>query len=164
MARRPTDEDIRNLMGDIESRQRNTIWPDTVRNGRSVDAFLWHGSPDASLVQRIGVALFGLAFFAGGVVFLIIARHERSFLAMIMSAGVFFLAVRMLRNAVRRRENQRDSWANLESRLFPGLIEVVNALNALAARAKSMGHGLHRIARIRNSSGSTQHKPKRNRL
>jgi hypothetical protein len=47
---------------DVRARQRNTVWPDTLRNGRVVDSFIWKGSPDATLVQRIGVALFGLLF------------------------------------------------------------------------------------------------------
>jgi hypothetical protein len=47
---------------DIRARQRSTVWPDTLRNGRVVDSFIWKGSPDATLVQRIGIALFGFLF------------------------------------------------------------------------------------------------------
>ena len=51
------------------AKQSNTIWPDTLRNTPSVDRLLWHGSPDATLVQRIGSLIFGLAFFSIGLAF-----------------------------------------------------------------------------------------------
>ena len=50
------------LIEEIKAKQRNTVWPDTLMNGRSVDEFLWKGSPDAPLVQRMGAWIFGLAF------------------------------------------------------------------------------------------------------
>jgi hypothetical protein len=58
------------ISDDARSRQRNTVWPDTLRNGRFVDVFLWRGSPDATLVQRIGTTLFGLLFCCPAVVLL----------------------------------------------------------------------------------------------
>ena len=51
----------------IEARQRNIVWPDTLRNGALVDAFLWKGSPDATPTQRIGIALFGFLFLCPAV-------------------------------------------------------------------------------------------------
>lgn len=55
------------LLGEIDARQRNTIWPDTLRNAAFVDAFLWKGSPEATSLQRIGIALFGLLFLSPAV-------------------------------------------------------------------------------------------------
>jgi len=52
------------FIDDIRSKQRNIVFPDTVRNGRSVDVFLWNGSPDPPLVQRIVAWMFGLFFLA----------------------------------------------------------------------------------------------------
>src|ERR1700682_2054936 len=46
------------LLDDLRARQRNTLWPDTLRNARTVDAFLWKGSPDATPIQRAGSAIF----------------------------------------------------------------------------------------------------------
>jgi hypothetical protein len=68
-AHQDSPEQNEKWIDEIESRQRNIVFPDTVRNGRSVDELLWKGSPDAPLVQRIGIALFGLTFAAGSVVF-----------------------------------------------------------------------------------------------
>ena len=47
---------------EVSAKQRNTVWPDTIRNSSSVDAFLWKGSPDAPLIQRIGAWIFGVTF------------------------------------------------------------------------------------------------------
>ncbi len=59
---------------DVESSQRNIVFPDTVRNARSADELLLKGSPNASLVQRIAMVLFGVTFFASGVAFIAIAQ------------------------------------------------------------------------------------------
>lgn len=50
------------LIEEVSRKQRNIVWPDTMVNGRSVDEYLWKGSPDAPLVQRVGAWLFGLTF------------------------------------------------------------------------------------------------------
>jgi len=55
MSHHPKDSE--ELRADMESRQRSTIFPDTLRGGRSVDALLWKGAPHAPLVQRVGIAL-----------------------------------------------------------------------------------------------------------
>src|SRR6266851_2554680 len=54
-------------LSEIEARQRNTVWPDTLRNAALVDAFLWKGSPDATPIQRIGIGLFGLLFLCPAI-------------------------------------------------------------------------------------------------
>lgn len=55
------------VIEETNRKQRNTVWPDTMLNGRNVDEFLWKGSPDAPLVQRIGACIFGVVFMLGGV-------------------------------------------------------------------------------------------------
>jgi hypothetical protein len=59
MRKEPEFAEIRE---DIEAKQRATVWPDTLRNGRSVDAFLWRGDPHAKPIQRAGLVVFGLTF------------------------------------------------------------------------------------------------------
>ena len=49
------------------ARQSNILFPDTVRNARSVDAFFWKGSPNPPLVQKIAAWLFGLSFIGAGL-------------------------------------------------------------------------------------------------
>jgi hypothetical protein len=55
------------LVEATKAKQRNVDWRDAHMNGRTVDEFLWKGSPDASLVQRIGACLFGIAFVLVGI-------------------------------------------------------------------------------------------------
>lgn len=54
------------FLEESRQRQRNVVFPDTVRNARSVDAFLWKGSPDPTLVQRVAAWLWGLTFIGLG--------------------------------------------------------------------------------------------------
>jgi len=51
------------LIGDIKSKQNNTLWPEAMVNARSVDKFLWWGLENPPLVQRIAAWLFGITFF-----------------------------------------------------------------------------------------------------
>ncbi|HEX4321824.1 MAG TPA: hypothetical protein VHZ52_13010 [Acidobacteriaceae bacterium] len=67
MNEKPVDPETDALIEDVRARQSNTLWPDALRNGRSVDAFLWKGDPNAPLVQRIGAWIFGLTFILIGL-------------------------------------------------------------------------------------------------
>jgi hypothetical protein len=80
---------------DLQARQRNTVWPDTLRNGRTVDAFLWKGSPDATPVQRVGSAIIGLAFLAMGFTFVFISvyREGSGSSLFIMLFGLFWILI-----------------------------------------------------------------------
>jgi len=64
------------LVSEVRSRQRNTVWPDTLRNTALVDCFLWKGSPDATPVQRIGTFLFGMLFLWPAVLLLCFGLFE----------------------------------------------------------------------------------------
>jgi hypothetical protein len=65
-------------MEEIEAKQRNTVWPDTLRNSRSVDEFLWKGSSDAPLVQRAGAWIFGLTFILLSLALLDVAYEKQA--------------------------------------------------------------------------------------
>ena len=43
--------ELEELEEGVRAKQRNTTWPDTLLNGRSVDEFLWKGPSDATLIQ-----------------------------------------------------------------------------------------------------------------
>jgi hypothetical protein len=89
---------------EIKDQQRNTLWPDALRNGRSVYEFLWKGSPDAPLVQRIGACIFGLTFILGGLGWLDVAyeKHDRIF--GVFSILWFFLGAKLIFNGFRRHK------------------------------------------------------------
>jgi len=94
------------LIEEIEAKQRNIVFPDTVRNSRNVDAFLWKGSPDAPLVQRLGAWIFGLFFFVCGLCFIDIAQRKHSWEVLIYSILVFLLGGKVFRNGFRRRKTK----------------------------------------------------------
>jgi hypothetical protein len=102
LTRRKQSRQHEELIQDVENRQRNTVWPDTLRNGRGVDEFLWKGAPDAPLVQRIGAWVFGSFFLLGGVVFIDIAYEKRESIDLIMGIAFMALGTRVCRNGFRR--------------------------------------------------------------
>jgi hypothetical protein len=59
-----------NFIDETRARQRNIVFPDTVRNERSVIVLLWRGSPNPTLVQRIGAWIIGLWLVGMGMLFI----------------------------------------------------------------------------------------------
>jgi hypothetical protein len=104
MKHRPKDMDQRKFIDDIRGKQENILWPDTVRNSRSVDAYLWKGSPSAPLVQRIGAWLFGLCFFVLGLRELIVSIQLRDWLFILLSVGSIFLGTRIFINGCKKKK------------------------------------------------------------
>jgi hypothetical protein len=98
------------LVDEYVSRQRNIVFPDTVRNGRSIDSFLWNGSPNPTRVQRIGAwtigmveMVFGLEFFAYAVQ--VRVKHGFSIEIVVlvtMSLLAVLLGIRTFRNGFPR--------------------------------------------------------------
>ena len=68
MSRDGWDSNQQRFDEDVRQKQRNIVFPDTVRNDRLVNVFLWNGSPKPTAVQRIAAWLFGLQFIGLGVV------------------------------------------------------------------------------------------------
>jgi len=99
------------FVDEIKKKQRNTVWPDTLLNGRSVDEYLWKGSRDAPLVQRIGAWLFGFAFMLFGVTLVEVDREatpERKSIVFVILAVLFFgLGIKMFLNGFRRRHKEK---------------------------------------------------------
>jgi hypothetical protein len=94
------------LLKDFESHQRNVVWPDTMVNGHSVDELLWKGSPNATKVQRVGIAIWGLFFLSLGVFFVfVLASEQHSFFAAILGLLLMALGTRIILNAFNRRQN-----------------------------------------------------------
>jgi hypothetical protein len=45
------------VRAEIEAKQKSTLWEDGLRNGKSVDEFLWKGDLQAKPVQRAGLVV-----------------------------------------------------------------------------------------------------------
>jgi len=87
---------------EIEARQRSILWPDYLYATRNTYDFLWNGVPGPKMVQRIGLAIFGMYFLAIGVSFISISSSSE--LGWFNPAIVFYalpvlFSLRVLRNA-----------------------------------------------------------------
>ncbi|SNT15108.1 hypothetical protein SAMN05421770_104408 [Granulicella rosea] len=86
----------------VKDQQKSVLWPDVLRGGRSVDELFWKGARDAPLIQRIGVAIFALAYLAVAVVFVSIAIEQASWAACLFAALLFGVGAWFVRNALRK--------------------------------------------------------------
>lgn len=87
----------------VERKQRNTLWPDAMVNSSSVDALLWKGSPKATKLQRVGIAIWGLTFLSLGAFFVfVLASEQHSLMAAVIGLFGLALGTRITFNAFRR--------------------------------------------------------------
>jgi hypothetical protein len=101
---------------EYRSRQRNIVFPDTVRNARFTYAFLLKGAPHPMLVQRIAAWLMGLLFITAGLENLsrdVQARIEDGFsIGIVIMAAIslsfVLLGIRVFRNGFRYSEKERQ--------------------------------------------------------
>jgi hypothetical protein len=101
------------IIEDLKARQRNTLWPDTMINSSSVDGFLWKGSENPPLVQRMGAWIFGITFMLLGMGMIEIDReiedYRKSILAVIVGVVFFLAGMKVFRNGFRRRKAKNPS-------------------------------------------------------
>jgi hypothetical protein len=80
------------FIDEYRSRQRNIVFPDTVRNARFTYAFFWKGSPRPLLVQKIAAWICGLVLIGYGLESLSLdvkARVEDGFsIGIVISAAI----------------------------------------------------------------------------
>lgn len=95
----------RKFLKDVQDRQRNTIWPDTVRNGSKADGAIWFGADNPTKIQRIGFGLFGAVFFSVGVISIASMWQSgnmgKARLSFVMGAVLLVIGGRILWNAFR---------------------------------------------------------------
>lgn len=113
------DPEFEELREDIEAKQRTTVWPDTMRNGSSVDAFLWNGDPHAKPVQRAGLVIFGSMFLLISVGFAVVPFAKNfedgwgiSFIEFLIGLFFLFISLRLFRNAILRAPNRQKREAD----------------------------------------------------
>ena len=103
---------IEKLADDVEFRQRNTTWPDAMVNASSVDEVLWKRSRHITKIQRVGVALLGLAFVSIGILFIgDLDLGGGRLLSVLFGTGSLLIAGKLLWNSIRRngpRKSKKD--------------------------------------------------------
>ena len=90
---------------DVDLRQRNTVWPDTLQNAAKVDGFIWKGSPTATGVQRVGILIWGIVFLVMAYALLSLLFLDQlepaSIVVLIFAFGAAYVGHRLVRNAFR---------------------------------------------------------------
>jgi hypothetical protein len=95
------------FIDEIRARQRNIVFPDTVRNERPLFDFFWNGAPDPPMVQRIGAWMAGLFLVVTGLLAALSARDGGNLLGLgtsLISVGV---GIRIFRNGFPRRRETK---------------------------------------------------------
>lgn len=105
--------DLEELRADVEARQKNTLWEDARHGGKSVDAFLWRGDPNAKPVQRAGLVVFGSVFLLLAVC-LVSIPFQKHFeegwpIEFLFALVPLLLALRFFRNASLRSQKSSQS-------------------------------------------------------
>jgi len=98
--RHPVDE----MVDDLRARQRNTVFPDGLVTGGDVDELMWKGSDKLPLVQRWGIAIFGVFFLLGSIMFAFYAVNDRSVFGGMVAAGFLYIGARVLFNSIPKRK------------------------------------------------------------
>jgi hypothetical protein len=86
----------------VDVHQKNVLWPDVLRGGRSVDKLLWKGASDAPLIQRIGIVILASAYLIVAAAFISMAAEQRSLLAGFFASVLLGLGGWFIRNALRK--------------------------------------------------------------
>ena len=98
---------------DAEAKQRGILWPDMLRQGRSIDEFLWKGDPRATPVQRAGLALFAVLFLLCTVISIVLVFTQDAWAGKMIGVIVGALSgvggIRLLTNAFRRGAKRQKS-------------------------------------------------------
>lgn len=103
------DPDHQAFIEELRDRQRDIVFPDTVRNGRNVDLIMWRGNPDAPLIQRIGIGLFALLFLGWAIALIALALESGAdnWPLIAVALPFLFVSIRLGMNTFRRKQNIR---------------------------------------------------------
>ena len=96
----------------MANRQRNIVFPDTVRNDRFVNVLLWKGDPHATRVQRIGIALIAIGPFSLAAMVISVGWDSLpdpvAVLCFLLAFPFIVFGCRLLRNAFLRSPSKSD--------------------------------------------------------
>jgi hypothetical protein len=101
---------IEKLVNDVEFKQRNTTWPDAMVNASRVDEILFKGCRHITKVQRMGVAILGLAFVSCGILFIgdLGLLSDSRWLAVLFGTGCLLLGFKFLWNSIRKNISKKS--------------------------------------------------------
>lgn len=99
----PETPELRRIREEAEAKQRGVVWPDMLRQSRSIDGFLWNGDRKAKPVQRAALVLYSIMFLFLSVGFLAVAwKINDDLISRVACTGIGLLfgvfTVRFIRN------------------------------------------------------------------
>jgi len=56
------ESELDRIRKESEAKQRGIVWPDMLRQSRSIDKFLWRGDRKAKPIQRAALVLYSMMF------------------------------------------------------------------------------------------------------
>jgi hypothetical protein len=77
MSRDRNPDEFPESIDEIDASQPNVVLPDLVGDARSVDAFLWKGSPNPTRVQRTAARILGVVEMGLGLEIFALAVRDR---------------------------------------------------------------------------------------
>jgi hypothetical protein len=104
--RRKEQHPIEELVHEVKFKQRNTTWPNTMVNSSRVDEVLWKGSRRITRVQRVGVAILGIAFALCGIFILgsLDSTHEGWWIGIPFTTGCILVGCKLIWNSIRKND------------------------------------------------------------
>jgi hypothetical protein len=92
------------FINDLEARQRNIWMGDQIRNSGIFYRTAWHGSPDAPLVQRIGLAILGVVITGQGIALAKVMMDDRApfIIGLFVALPFAYIGLRLIRNSLKR--------------------------------------------------------------
>jgi hypothetical protein len=94
------------LYEEVQARQRNTTWPDAVRNASSVDELVFKGSPTATRGQRAGVFVLGVLYILAGGSFILMGEEQHTIGLIALAVIGLAVGAWIIRNAFLRLERK----------------------------------------------------------
>jgi hypothetical protein len=97
---------LQGMMDDLAAKQRNILWPQSLRNGRNVDTFLWKGAEKPTASMRIGAFLLGTIYLISALAICYASAEGGSILGVLISFGFLYLGARVLIRSVPKKEGR----------------------------------------------------------
>lgn len=82
-------------INEFDSKQRNILWEDRVKNAQSVDSLLWKGSERTTAIQRTGMGVFSILFLFMGVFLFLDCLFSKEFLVTPIPVAIMALGVKV---------------------------------------------------------------------
>jgi hypothetical protein len=96
---------LQRMMDDLDAKQRNILWLQSLKNGRNVDAFLWKGAEKPTASMRIGAFLLGTIYLISALAICYASAEGGSIFGVLVSFGFLYLGARVLIKSIPKKKD-----------------------------------------------------------